>query len=130
MTFERNTLPCGSAPHGAATAQNRAQEGGQRRRGTPNEKVIAAANRVAERLGINIPEGVSKSFDACRGFLDANPLPPSERQLAFARALSEEHGEKIPKECLGDPRKLRGWIGKVLAKHKGLVPPALTPRHA
>jgi DNA topoisomerase-1 len=42
---------------------------------------------------------------------------PTEKQLSFARDLSERHGEAIPEEALSSKRLIGKWIDEILAAH-------------
>lgn len=63
-------------------------------------------------MGAASPPGVEESFDACRAFIDANAdsIPPTEKQLAFAERLADSNGEEIPADVLASKRKLSAWL--------------------
>lgn len=99
----------------------------------PTEKMVAAARMVAERKGIKLPAGVTTDSAKCRAFLDEHMGPrtegvaggapgerstsgPSEKQLAFARQVSERAGVPIPDAARGSARDLSAWIDKTLER--------------
>jgi DNA topoisomerase-3 len=95
----------------------------------PTDKMVAAARSVAERKGIKLPTGVTTDSAKCRDFLDEHMGPraageagertgsgPSEKQIAFAKQVSERAGVTIPEAALGSARDLSAWIDKTLEK--------------
>lgn len=87
----------------------------------PTERMVAAARRIAERDGIRLPGGVTTDSTKCRAFLDqhigsreeaerSGPRTPSEKQIAFAKRLSEHSNRAIPEDALADARALSQWI--------------------
>lgn len=83
------------------------------RAGKPTQKMLEFAQKIAAKLGINLPEEAEKDFDVCRAFIDENKEAanrPSEKQLAFAHKIAERKGVEIPEEVLADSRALSKWI--------------------
>jgi hypothetical protein len=78
-------------------------------RKNPTDKMLAFAEKLATKKGVEMPDAVREDFDACRAFIDAHNAP-SEKQLAFAEKIAEEQGVELPEETRKDAGKLSQWI--------------------
>jgi hypothetical protein len=79
----------------------------------PTEKMTNFARSIAARGGIELPEDVLTSFEACRRFIDENKavaMRPTEKQLSFASAIAGRKNLSIPEEAAQDARALSRWI--------------------
>lgn len=101
--FNRNNKPQGNQPQGN-------QSGVQR--GTPTDKMLAYAEKIADELGIEMPQDAAENFDACRAFIDANAdsVPPTDKQVGLAQRIASSNGARIPADVLASKRKLSAWI--------------------
>ncbi len=121
MAYERPAAPRGNRAPGAPAREDApAREGGAQSntRATPTPKMLEFARSVAEQLGLEMPAEVETSFDACREFLDAHPLPPSDKQLNLADRIAGENGVAVPDEARRDRRAMSKWLDEQMAKRK------------
>jgi len=96
-----------------ARSGSRQQQGGESKmRSTPTENMLSYAERIADALDMDLPEGVAESFDACREFIDeyAEKVPPTDKQVKFAETLAKDAGETIPRNVLKSKVLLSRWI--------------------
>lgn len=95
----------------------------------PTAKMVALAKKIAEHKNIKLPTGVVSDSTKCRTFLDAHlgdrpknpdgsaaPFPPSEKQMAMAKKLSEQIGKDIPEEAAASSKALSTWIDAAMKK--------------
>lgn len=93
---------------------------------TSTSAMVSLAEKIAERKGIKPPRGYKTNGQACKAFLDEHAGPkkeagaagstePSEKQLAFARKISEENNAAIPAAALENRAVLSAWIDNVKA---------------
>lgn len=92
------------------------QEEKTQRRGTPTEKMVQWARKVAERLGLELTEEQETDFDACRAFLDenSNNVPPTKKQIDLVRKLADERGLDLPEGMLKSQSETRDWLDEQL----------------
>lgn len=89
----------------------------------PTSKMVAAARMIADRKKIKLPPGVTTDSAKCKAFLDENmgerakntdgsyaASGPSEKQIAFARRISEQSGKPLTDEVLASSKSLSAWI--------------------
>jgi DNA topoisomerase-3 len=65
----RHAAPPASADAGLPVLRPAGPTGG---RAAPTERMLSFARSLSRRLGIALPPGVERDFDACRRFLDAH----------------------------------------------------------
>ena len=84
----------------------------------PSPKALQFAHDLAEQYNVPLSEEAKSSAASCSAFidrvLDANPTPPSEKQLAFVTKLCTERGQEVPTEVLNDRRKCSKLIDELL----------------
>ena len=86
------------------------------RNNSPTEKMLALANSIASRKGIELPPEAATTFDGCRSFLDEHASQsgtlraPSEKALTFAEAIAKRKNLKIPANAKADSKALSSWI--------------------
>ena len=70
-----------------------------------SEKQRRLAKRIAEAVGIPMPEGTLEDSRAALRFINNHEgaLPPSRKQLSFAEALAQQSGILLPEGCAGAP---------------------------
>lgn len=76
---------------------------------TPSPKQIELAESVAQRKGLELPEGYKTDATVCSAFLD-KALAPSEKQISFAQKIAKDKGLTIPDETLKKGSDLSKWI--------------------
>ncbi len=84
----------------------------------PSPKALQFAHDLAEQYSVTLPEEAKSSAALCSAFidqtLDANPSPPTEKQVAFVTKLCAERGQEVPAEALVDRRKCSKTIDELL----------------
>ena len=84
----------------------------------PSPKALQFAHDLAEQYSVTLPEEAKSSAVLCSAFidqtLDANPSPPTEKQVAFVTKLCAEKGQQVPAEALVDRRKCSKAIDELL----------------
>ena len=85
-------------------------EPSEQRKGTPTEKMVAAAKTAADRHGVALPEDFDKDFDVCKKFLDEYLTKPTPKALTFAEKIAKEKGLTIPDAARTNARDLSAWI--------------------
>lgn len=103
--------PRSTSPHSKETPRMSEQTG--ERSNAPTPKMLEYATNIARKMGVELPEDASISFDACRAFIDANKdaaMRPSEKQLKFATNIAERKGISIPPEVEANGPMLSKWI--------------------
>jgi hypothetical protein len=79
----------------------------------PTVKMLAFAEKIAERLNQPLPAAVRLSFDECKAYLDVNgSLPPTEKALAFARLIANKAKVCLTEEALTSGKALSAWINE------------------
>lgn len=104
-------------PRAAATENKKMNEPQQNapapRASKPTPKMLEYAQKIAMRLGQELPPEAANDFEKCRAYIDENKEAasrPTEKQLNFAKTISERKGVTIPDDALADGRKLSKWI--------------------
>jgi len=82
----------------------------EQRKGTPTEKMVAAAKTAAERHGVKLPADFDKDFDVCKKFLDEYLAKPTPKALSFAEKIAKEKGLTLPDEARTNAKALSAWI--------------------
>jgi DNA topoisomerase-3 len=82
----------------------------EQRKGTPTEKMVAAAKTAAERHGVALPEDFDKDFDSCKKFLDEYLTKPTPKALSFAEKIAKDKGLTIPDNARVNAKDLSAWI--------------------
>lgn len=96
----------------------------------PSANQIAFAEKIADALGVPLPDACRDDWRKCREFIDKNrsalpsgdggtPLPPKEKQLAFAEKIAAAMGIPLSDECRSDYKK----CGEFIDKNKSALPP-------
>lgn len=85
-------------------------EPSEQRKGTPTEKMVAAARTAAERHGVELPEDFDKEFEVCKAFLDEYLAKPTPKALSFADKIAKEKRLTIPDSARTTARELSAWI--------------------
>jgi DNA topoisomerase-3 len=88
----------------------------------PSEKQLAFANRLAEQIGVSIPEEAKTSSKVLSAWIDkaaqkAPPRPPSAKQMVFARKLAEENNVDLPEQVEKDIKACSAFIDKMMKKN-------------
>jgi len=91
----------------------------------PTQKQLQYAQSLAERSGVEIPEGALQDKQQCSDFISQQlegrgPIPigsqaPSEKQLAYAKSLAEDNGVDIPDEIYDSRASCSDFIEQQLA---------------
>ncbi len=77
-----------------------------------SEKMRRYALDLAEKHGVDISD-ILDNPEAIREFIEKHKdTKPSEKQIAYAKALSEKTGIELPEEVLNDREKIKRWINK------------------
>jgi DNA topoisomerase-3 len=79
----------------------------------PSNKQLEFASKIAQKLGIDLPEDVLQDRKACSAFIEANQeaaLRPSAKQIAFAENIAKNKGLTVPPAAMKDGRELSKWI--------------------
>ena len=79
----------------------------------PSEKQLEFAQKIAQKLGIDVPESAVNDRAACSSFIEANreaALRPSAKQISFAENIAKNKGLVVPPDALKDGRELSKWI--------------------
>ena len=88
--------------------------------GTPSEKALAYAQRIATDAGIALPDEAAVNAKACSDFIDAHvstrQSAPSPKALEYALQLAEQTGAKLPEEAAVDYRVCKEFIDKAKKK--------------
>ena len=86
----------------------------------PTPKMVRYAKSLAKSLNIDADfKRLSEDWDYCRKFIEKHSkteLPPSEKQLKFARKLAEEAGVEIPEQALKSRKAMSDFISKLSIK--------------
>ena len=95
----------------------------------PSPKMVRYALSLAERVGENVDEERLKTdTEYCKSVIESlkgkagnpsqplQPLPPTDKQVAFAKKIAQEKGVEIPPEALTDRAMLSKWIDSQLSK--------------
>lgn len=85
-------------------------EPSEQRKGTPTEKMVAAAKTAAERHGVKVPDEFDTDFDICKKFLDEYLTKPTPKAVAFADKIAKEKGLTVPDAARANARDLSAWI--------------------
>lgn len=98
------------------------------RAAAPTSAQIAFASLLADKAGLTLPDAARRDKHACRKFIEAHRgaeapaqpveptteqpsgVPPTEKQLAFARRLATQANVAIPPAVCADRRLLSRWI--------------------
>lgn len=80
------------------------------RKGTPTEKMIAAAFNASVRHGVKLPANYESDFDVCRDFLEVYLTMPTPKAIAFAQQIALEQGIELPAAVLASGKALSSWI--------------------
>ncbi len=83
------------------------------RDGSPTEKMLGYAEKLAAATGAELPGECRTSYNACRAFLDANkdvPLPPSAKALEYAGSLASKKGIEVPAEVSQSSKACSAFI--------------------
>lgn len=81
-----------------------------RTKNTPTEKMLNAATAAAARHGVDIPPGLTQSFDICKTFLDEYLNKPTPKALKFADSIATAKGVLVPDSAKKSGRELSAWI--------------------
>lgn len=95
----------------------------------PSDKQIELAKTLAARSGVEVPEEVLKSMQACSRFIEKYmgkaptsnggpsgakpsfaPRKPTDKQISFAESIAKKKGLKLSAKELGDMTALSKWI--------------------
>lgn len=82
----------------------------EQRKGTPTEKMVAAAKTAAERHGVKLPQDFETDFEICKKFLDEYLTKPTPKAVSFAEKIAREKGLTIPDEARASAKDLSAWI--------------------
>ena len=79
--------------------------------GTPTDKMIEAAKRMAARKREKPPRGYTTDFETCRSYLDANSnQAPSASKLELARNIAAKKGLALPAEAADDWKACQAFL--------------------
>lgn len=109
------TLSAGASASAASSTASTTKKGKSvadtgKRTNPPTEKMLALAEKIAERLGQKLSKDVRASFDACKEFLDSNKLGPSPKAVEFAKSIAQKKGLELDDATLADAKALSAWI--------------------
>ncbi|QHS09075.1 hypothetical protein [Sinimarinibacterium sp. NLF-5-8] len=77
----------------------------------PTPKMLAWAQTVAERFGVDLPQDAHASFESCKAFLDEHkPVPPSQKQVEYAQRIAQSLGIELEEETLADYMLTSQWL--------------------
>lgn len=82
----------------------------------PTENMVSAARKLAAARSLTLPEGIEKSFELCRSFLDEvmqQTPPPTDKMKALAMRLADENEVTLNGE-LTSFRECKTFIDKYM----------------
>lgn len=92
--------------------------------GAPRPGRLDFAQKIADRLGVDLPDQASLDWRACADFIDKNKHvlddPPTQPQVAYAMKIAEHLNVELPPEAPASWRICKEFI----EKHKAQMPPA------
>jgi hypothetical protein len=85
------------------------------RSGNPTPKQLKYVKKLASQTGEDLGDYDISTFDGVSRTIDLlqKKIPPTDKQIAFAKKLSEEHKFEIPQEAMESKAAMSKWLEKV-----------------
>lgn len=89
----------------------------------PTPAMLQYAQSLAARSELKLTTAVLQDFTACSQFIEKAkqhqaPVPPTEKQLAFAHSIAKKIGVTIPASTLASRTELSAWLDQNVPKYK------------
>jgi len=88
--------------------------------GNPTQKQLEYLKRLASQAGEDLSKYNISTFDDASCAIEAlqKKIPPTDKQIAFAKKLAAEHNFNIPREALESKAGMSKWLERILGYEK------------
>ncbi len=92
----------------------------EKKPGSPTQKQLEYLKRLASQVGEDLGKYDISTFDNASRTIEVlqKKIPPTDKQIAFAKKLAAEHNFNIPREALESKAGMSKWLERILGDEK------------